>query len=390
VAKLTQLTHHDLDGYGASTVVRELAEVHRVVHVSRYSDVGPVVALELARLSRAEASETLLMTDLGLEAPAVAFIRDMAALNARRAEGHRHRLVVLDHHASSLDQLRAGGLLPEDAVDPAFPQLKRIATGDPDVAVLIDDSRCATRLAFDHAELYAAPRPEVAPAADLALLVTAIDAVDLWKKERPEFRLGQALDDVFWDSVSGYVPLAHPAHDRFMGELLLGMAASLRGGATPAAIERQAGLLRSRVVDAMLAGYPGDDPEATTRMRIAPLLAESRELFARLKGGGRLAFALDPGTFQRVSDVLMARGEAHLVVNVGRSGSMSFRSNDGTALDAARKFRGGGHRDAAGGRLVSGGASSLSDAVDQVSAVLDAPESAVKDGPFAALRGFKA
>ena len=33
--KITQLTHHDLDGYGASTVVGAYADVSRVVHVAR-------------------------------------------------------------------------------------------------------------------------------------------------------------------------------------------------------------------------------------------------------------------------------------------------------------------------------------------------------------------
>ena len=197
------------------------------------------------------------------------------------------------------------------------------------------------------------------------------------------------LDEVFWDNVTGFVPVGHPWHDRFIGDLLLGMAARLGGGATPAAIERDAGTLRTRIVDEALSGRPGDDPEATTRTRIASLLAVSPELFARLPGGGKLSFGLDAGTFQRVSDVVMTSGDAALVVNVGRSGNMSFRSNDGTALDAARKFRGGGHRDAAGGRLTSGAVASLADAVAQVAPLLDPPKADPASSPFAALRGLK-
>ena len=63
--RLTQITHHDLDGYGASTVAAACAEVDRVIHVPRYSDVGPVFEEEVKRLAKAQASETLLMTDLG-------------------------------------------------------------------------------------------------------------------------------------------------------------------------------------------------------------------------------------------------------------------------------------------------------------------------------------
>ena len=387
--KLTQITHHDLDGYGAATVVRARADVDRIVHVSRYSDVGPVVAAELARLGRAGAPERLLITDLGLEPPAVAFVKDVVALNARRPAEKRHALVVLDHHASSLDQLAAGGLAPGAGL-PAWPALKAVETGDPQVAVLVDDSRSATRLAFDHGDLYGAREAEPAVAEALAVLVEAVDAVDLWQKGRPLFRQGQALDEVFWDHVTGYVPLGHPWHDRFVGDLLLGLVARLGAGADPAAIEREAGALRAAIVDAMLAGRPGDDATATTRMRLAPLLAEAPELFRRLKSGAKLSFGLDSGVFQRLSDAILTSRDAALVINVGRSGSLSFRSTDGSALEGARKFRGGGHRDAAGGRFAANAPTSLAEAAEQVSAVLYPPEPDPASSPFAVLRDLKA
>ena len=125
-------------------------------------------------------------------------------------------------------------------------------------------------------------------------------------------------------------------------------------------------------------------------MRLAPILARSTELFQRLEGGAKLSFGLDAGTFQRVSDAILASGEATLVINVQRSGSMSFRSNNETALEAARKFRGGGHKDAAGGRLANGAATSLADAMAQVAPILHPPKPDLSKSPFAALQGFKA
>ena len=388
--KITQLTHHDLDGYGASTVAAAHADIARVVHVPRYSDVGPVVAAELHRLSRASVSEMLLMTDLGLEAVAVTFVKDFAAMNARRGAERQHRLVVLDHHASSVDQLAAQGLLPSPSTSTIWPSLKTFLPDDPAITILIDETRCATRLASDHHDLYAtkAPAPDEVDA--LSVLVEAIDAVDLWQKNRPIFRKALVLDEVFWENVTGFIPVGHPWHDGFVGRLLLGLAGRLGGGATPAAIERETGVLRAQVVDDMLRTEPGDDREQTTRMRIAPVLARSPDLFMRLPGGAKLSFGLDSGTFQRVSDAIMVSGDATLVINVQRSGSISFRSNDETALDAARKFRGGGHKDAAGGRLVSGAAASLADAAAQVVPVLDPPKPDLSKSPFAALQGFKA
>lgn len=384
---LTQITHNDLDGYGASTVATAFAEVARVVHVGRYADVGPVVGEELKRLGRAGGRETLLMTDIGLEEPAVAFIKRFAAMNRRRDEGLRHRLIVLDHHASSVDQMRAQGLEPKE--DPDRPGLLRFDLDDPDVLVLIDGDRCATRMTHEHNALFATREPGAEEAGALAALVEAVDALDLWKKERPTFAGGVALDELFWDNVGSLVPPGHPWHDPFVSDLLRAAAGWLGEGAPPAEVERRGVGARAAIVDRLMRDEPDDDPLLTTRMRIARALARSDVLFQRLSDGTLLSFGLDPGTFQRVSDLIMQGGRARRVVNVQRTGSLSFRSNDETALDGARKFRGGGHRDAAGGRLPDGSVFSLADAVAQVEPVLNPPQADRSDSPFAALKGWK-
>jgi oligoribonuclease NrnB/cAMP/cGMP phosphodiesterase (DHH superfamily) len=381
--RLIQITHHDLDGYGASTVAAACATVERVVHVPRYSDVGPVFEDEIKRLARAGESETLLMTDLGLEEQTIAGLKKFAAMNRRREEGRKHRLVVLDHHASSLDQLRRLGLEP--APDPARLGLNRVDLGDPEIAILVEEDICATRMTFEHRSLFATHEPE----ADLTSLLGAIDAVDLWRKGSPAFRSGLALDEMFWEAVSSFVPVGHPWHDRFVSDILLAAAEALRDGASPSALEQRATAIRTGVVDALLREAPDDDPALTTRMRLARALARSDALFRPLKDGTLLSFALDSGTFQRVSDLIMDAGRAKRVVNVQRMGTLSFRSNDGTALDGARLFRGGGHRDAAGGRLQSGSAFSMADAIAQVEPVLNPDKPAGSDSPFAALKNWK-
>jgi oligoribonuclease NrnB/cAMP/cGMP phosphodiesterase (DHH superfamily) len=381
--RLTQITHHDLDGYGASTVAAACATVERVIHVPRYSDVGPVFEDEIKRLGRAAESEILLMTDLGLEEQTIAGLKKFAALNRRRDEGRKHRLVVLDHHASSLDQLRRMGLEP--AADPARAALNRVDLNDPEITVLIEDDICATRMTYEHRALFASHEPPT----DLSSLLSAVDALDLWRKESPAFRGGLALDELFWEVVSSFVPVGHPWHDRFISEILLAAAAALRDGADPAELERRAVQIRSAAVDGLLRDAPDDDPALTTRMRLARALARSDTLFRPLKDGTLLSFALDSGTFQRVSDLIMDAGRAKRVVNVQRMGTLSFRSNDGTALDGARLFRGGGHRDAAGGRLQSGSAFSMADAIAQVEPVLNPEKPAGSDSPFAALKNWK-
>jgi oligoribonuclease NrnB/cAMP/cGMP phosphodiesterase (DHH superfamily) len=381
----TQITHHDLDGYGASTIASSYLPVTNIVHVPRYADVGPVVEGELKRLGVAAEAELLLLTDLGLEDTTVEFFRRFAGLNRRRPPAAQHRLIVLDHHASSLDRLEAHNLAPSSKVG----ALTTFNLDDPNIAVLIDVSRCATRMAYEHRALYATR--EVGPEleAQLAALAEAIDAVDLWQKGAPAFLKGLVLDEVFWDNVSNLVPQGHPWHDRFISALLQAAASLLQRGLTPAEIEREAGTMRTQVLDKLLGEDPEDDQSLTTRMRIARVLARSRELFRPLSDGTLLSFGLDPGTFQRVSDLIMDGGGAKRVANVQRTGSISFRSNDETALSGARAFRGGGHKDAAGGKLPSGSAFSLADACAQVEPLLNPPASNPSASPFAALRNWK-
>lgn len=381
----TQITHHDLDGYGASTVVRSYVPIANTVHVPRYADVGPVLESELKRLGKAAEAELLVVTDLGLEDVAINAISSLAAMNRRRDPAAQHRLLVLDHHASSLARLQAHGLVPssQDGL------LSTFDLGDPHIRVLIDITRCATRMAYEHRALYATLETEPKVEVNLTLLVAAIDAVDLWHKSMPAFAGGSLLDEIFWDNVSNLVPLGHPWHDRFVSNLLLAITALLQQGLSPAEIERETGRVRTQILDELLANDPDDDRALTTRMRIARVLARSSALFSPLSDGTLLSFGLNPGTFQRVSDLIMETGGAKRVANVQRTGSISFRSNDESALTGARSFRGGGHRDAAGGKLPSGSAFSLADACAQVDAILNPPAADPSASPFAALRNWK-
>ncbi|GJE53727.1 MULTISPECIES: dimethylmenaquinone methyltransferase [Methylobacterium] len=384
---VTQISHHDLDGYGACIVAGNFADVKRVVHVPRYSDVGAVLQAEGERLAKASAAELLLVTDLSLEGDAVRFIKGFAAANLKRPEERRHRLVVLDHHASSVEHLTAQGLAALASEAEGGPAV--YDAGDPLVHVAIDTGRCATRMVFENRDLISSRELETGLEGRLAALVSAIDAFDLWRKPDPAFRQGILANEVLWESTAAYVPAGHPWHDRFIGDLLMAIAGELQARVPPAEIELQVPALRKRVVDALLAGEPDDDGALTTRARLHAALSRSPVLFRTLSDGTKLSFGLDGGVFQSVSDHIMERGDTDRVINAARGGGMSFRSRNGTALEAARKFRGGGHADSAGGKLPNGSAFSLADAAAQIEPILCPPLPKESDSPFAALKGWK-
>lgn len=255
--------------------------------------------------------------------------------------------------------------------------------------IAVDVTRCATRMLFEGRRLIF--DRELEPALDMRLraLVSAIDAYDMWRKTDPAFRLGVVANEVLWESTAAFVPAGHPWHDRFVRDLLMAVACELHADVPPSEIELKAPGLRKGVVDKLLSDQPDDDRSLTTRARLHAALSRSPELFRTLADGTKLSFGLDGGVFQSVSDLIMERGDANRVVNAARGGGMSFRSRNGTALEAARKFRGGGHADSAGGKLPNGSAFSLTDAVAQIEPILCPPAPKEADSPFAALKNWK-
>ncbi|WP_348529919.1 dimethylmenaquinone methyltransferase [Methylobacterium gnaphalii] len=358
----------------------------RVVHVPRYSDVGAVLQTEYDRLAKAAVPELLLVTDLSLEADAVQFIRSFAAANLKRPEERRHRLVVLDHHVSSKEHLAAKGLEPLASAEAASSVYD---IGDPHVHLSIGIDRSATRLLFESRQLFADRTLEPVLEERLGALVRAIDAYDMWRKADPSFRQGVLVNEVLWESASAYVPPGHPWHDRFIGDLLMAIAAELQTGASPSEIELKVPELRKSIVDALLSDEPDDDRSLTMRARLYAALSRAPALFRTLSDGTKLSFGLDGGVFQAVSDHIMERGDTDRIINAARGGGMSFRSRNGTALEAARKFRGGGHADSAGGKLPNGSAFSLADAAAQIEPILCPPAPKEADSPFAALKNWK-
>lgn len=385
-ATTTQISHDDLDGYGCSTVLAATVAVDRVEHVTRYADVAPVFAAELERLRRTSDPELLVVTDIAVEQGLADGIAAFAAMNRGRAAPHG--LVVVDHHASTRDSLAAAGfatVLPTGGSTSLTLHRPpgQEAAGDPMLApvlILVDPARSATGLCLDHAGVFArraAPSPTDVGPTTLRALVEAVDAVDLWDRARPAFDAGEALNEAFWECVATYVPAGHELHDAFVSRILLATAVRIAAGREADAVESAANEIRREAVSWLVAKAGIEETprqaRSTTRMRASLALTRSTRLFVEpLEGASlRLCFAIDAGVFQRVADFLLDAGAARIVVNVRRGGAMMFRSRHGEALELARRFGGGGHRDSAGARLGTDAVFSLDEAVRQFRGTLE-------------------
>ena len=389
--RLTLATHNDTDGYSAMVAVALRRTVARTIHVARYADVGDILGAEVERLAKMGRPEELVVTDVSVEAPFVAAIEAFAAMNAKR--GEPHRLTVLDHHVSSVDALRQGGMEVEALSATRFAvSLPRRLRGPLEgtwFLATVDVERSATRIAHEHFGALPADTEDRGPghARAVARLVELVDAVDLWRRERPCFDLASVVSDAFFDTRDEYVPIDHAEHDAFLADFLVKLAAAAGDGADAGTLEEHVAALRRDAVEAMFArvGHLEDDAQRgrSVRMRLARFLAGSKAIFAEPAPGVRMAYAMAPGLFQKTVDAVLESREVTMAVNVMGSGSASFRSRGGQALEAARRFGGGGHADSAGAKVSRRRISSLSDAVESTRDRI-APPASPLGGAFAA------
>lgn len=344
---LTLITHNDLDGYGVSTCALEAYPDAQIHHIAQYDDLGPIALQVCERLAVASEPETLIVADLRIAPSAALFVDRFVRLNAGRAPGQRHTLVILDHHVGTAETLRAYRDQP-----------------NPQVQLVLDTARCATRLMVGHlgAQIHADP----ARGLTLERLAALVEAVDLWRKTDPRFEHGMALNDALAQHVAAYVPCGHSRHDRFIADLLLALTEIAYGGANPGAIERAVPEIRASVIDRLVGGTTASG--ARSRVRLARFIAEDPTLLHDLVtefGPVRIAYALDPDVFQQLADTVLDDGQTALVVHLGRAGDIELRSRAGQAGRVARLFNGGGHPDAAGGDLPGGRRVSRSEAIAQ-------------------------
>lgn len=343
--KIVQITHNDLDGYGASTIAAMATRVSAVAHVTRYKDVVETFWSIVQAVKDDEEPTTILMTDIGIERQtALALVEGSAIL-----EPKGHRVVVLDHHASSVGELELVAVRDGNSY---------AARG---LTAVVDETMSATSLTYAHAGLYGADGFSDPLCDELCKLV---DVVDLWRTGDAHFMRGMAVNDAFWDMVGTYVPLSHPSHDPFVSSILKDLASLSLKGASAADIEDGVNAAKRKAVDAIA----GPDPmrESTSRLRLAAVVASDRTGFAEIQVQEQatlVTFAMDMGIFQRVSEILLEDPSVDLVVNVMRSAGLSLRSRRGQALKVARAYGGGGHPNASGGDLGSRKCFSLAEAV---------------------------
>lgn len=367
---LAHLSHTDLDGYGCQYLSLPL-RTHCHAGFYENTDYGPQIASQCERLlnrvmrkAPGDAPVLLLITDVNLTMPVCRAIERLAA------EVQRHRplqLVLLDHHMSGSKEAEA------------FPWYH------------LDVSASAAMLTWRFLRKnFGEHLAEYAEASPLEFTAGVIDAVDMWREGEPLFAEGNLLAGLF-GAADGYLPMSMPALRRAHRFAMIKWGIShFAAGLAPRCLEHEVShqlewLLRQEQKRPGTFGtsYEGladvddldlgqavkldelalDDPGVTLAQLHYDLVYNHLQLLrvpvVEVDGlRGAVVFEFPYATFQNVSNSMLKTGRYDYVAHVRRNRRMSMRSSGDVDVSALMRtyFGGGGHKNAAGGRLPGDGA----------------------------------
>jgi oligoribonuclease NrnB/cAMP/cGMP phosphodiesterase (DHH superfamily) len=321
MTQLYHLSHIDLDGYGCQYLTREAFG-----HIHCYNaNYGPEVNARLAeiidqikrdRYLGKEADERLiLITDLNLTTKEANWIeKEALAVGAK--------LQLLDHHGTG-----------EKAAE-------RFAW------YALDTTRCATLITYDWLRKYYDFDVE----GDLATIVQAINAIDIWQSDDPLFEYGK----VGLGMISGAREINRvlfPNEDRTF-KLTLIDAARERAALPDAPIVLDDDL--HGVKKGFFLQEKNDTKDNLVADYITRLLTQDKVRLSIHYGKAKGILTYSAGNTSLIGNAfLMANPEYDFYMDINSRGNFSLRSADRIDVSAMAKHigNGGGHPNAAGGKI---------------------------------------
>lgn len=316
------LSHTDLDGYGCQLITSYLFETIRYYNANYGKEVGAKLEEIIRRTQESEEREFLwLVSDLNLTLQECALLEESAT--RLKEQGKEVELWLLDHHISG----------SECAKNHAW--------------YYLDNDRCATKITYEAMQERYPNRLEPW----LGELVEVVNAIDLWKEESPHFELGKVLMRLVVETKELNRYMFDEAHREYKFEMIRESRRFLQ--------EPRGAIGLDNAMHAMKKRALGGEVESDTLDNIASnaqvaLMGQRREACSLEYRGkkGFLSYAV--GNISVLANAfLRAYPEFDFFIDVGMKGSVSLRANNNCDVSAlsAEVFGGGGHKNAAGGRI---------------------------------------
>ncbi len=316
------LSHIDLDGYSCQFVMK-FTPYNLVYYNANYgAEVKQKLEMILESINSKNEPCSILITDLNLTSEESKWINnEVKQLNESKKDV---KLILLDHHGSGEDSAKKYGWY------------------------FLDTERSATKITYD----YAKEHFELNEPAWMNKYVNVVNAVDLWKQEEVEnFELGKVCMRL--------VNETRELNRVMFGDEDVKYKLSLLLQATDYLNKDDAAIVLDENIHKIKKDFftidKNDTLDNLATKFIVNLLGQKRDEMTIYYKGYRGFLSYGVGNTSIVGNgFLLAYPEYDFIVDVSYRGSMSLRANNQVSVSQIAKewAKGGGHPNAAGGRIV--------------------------------------
>ena len=316
------LSHIDLDGYSCQLVMRYTPYEIFNYNANYGAEVKQKLELILENITKSKSSSRILITDLNLTSDESRWLNnEVKKLNDYKQD---IELTLLDHHGSGEDSANKYKWY------------------------YLDTARCATKITYDHAkEHFELDEPEW-----MNKFVNIVNAVDLWKQdEKDNFEYGKVCMRLVNETRELNKVMFAEIDNNYKLSLLL--------EATKYIDEENAPIVLDEKIHLIKKGFFKEDKNDTldnlATKFIVKLLGDARSEKTIYYKGYRGFLSYGVGNTSIVGNgFLTAYPEYDFIVDVSFRGAMSLRANNQVSVAQISKewANGGGHPNAAGGRII--------------------------------------
>jgi oligoribonuclease NrnB/cAMP/cGMP phosphodiesterase (DHH superfamily) len=315
------LSHIDLDGYSCQLVMGFTPYTIRAYNANYGAEVIERLGEILECLKQSDEPALILVTDLNLTSDEAKWlVKEVEKLNDA---GKKIEVKLLDHHGSGKETAERYGWY------------------------YLDTARCATKITYDYAkEHFGLEEPKW-----LAKYVDVVNAVDLWlQNEHEHFEYGKVCMRLVTETRE-LNRVLFADEDRTYKLTLLEEAAKLVN-------EPNAPIILDERIHALKKSYFRENDDDTldnlATKRIVALLGEKRPEMTIYYKGYRGFLSYGVGNTSIIGNgFLVTYPDYDFIVDVSSRGTLSMRANNqvDVSLIAKEWAGGGGHPNAAGGRI---------------------------------------
>jgi len=317
------LSHIDLDGYSCQLIMKYTPYNIANYNANYGAEVKSKLDLILENIRKVNEPATILITDLNLTADESRWLTsEVTKMN--KASNTEITITLLDHHGSGQESAKKYDWY------------------------YLDESRCATKITYDYVkEHFAFDEPSW-----MEKYVNVVNAVDLWKQEEVEnFEYGKVCMRLVTETRELNRVMFANEDSNYKLSLLL--------EATKILNEENAPILLDERIHAIKKDFFREEKDNTldnlATKYVVKLLGNKCNTHTIYYKGYRGYLSYGVGNTSIVGNgFLLAYPEYDFIVDVSYRGTMSLRANNQVSVAQISKewANGGGHPNAAGGRIM--------------------------------------